>query len=294
MWHGLATIPDCLRSRALHGKGEERTMSGRVPHDGRRDGRFLGVVLAGGQARRMGGGDKGRLDLGGRSLLGEVIARLAPQCDGLVLNANGDAARFADIGLPVVPDSVPDFPGPLAGILAGMDHAALAGFSHILSAAADTPFLPADLRDRLSRAAGEQARPIAMAAIHEAGRLVPQPVFGLWPVALREDLRAALRGGVFRVTSWAGRHGCALAAFAADPADPFLNVNTPEDLERARAVWRGLSGQEFLPRVSAKRSGQGVSAPLTAEAERRHAERDSGRAMREGQGPGRTFDGGET
>lgn len=208
------------------------------------EGRILGVVLAGGRARRMGGGDKGRLDLGGRSMIGEVIARLAPQCDALVLNANGDAARFSDLGLPVVPDGIGAFPGPLAGILAGMDYAVGAGFSHVLSAAADTPFLPPDLRIRLSRAVVEQARPIALAATHHDGRSIRQPTFGLWPVCLREDLRAALREGVptIGIGSWTDRHGAALALFSTDPVDPFFNVNTPAELEQARAIWQGLSG----------------------------------------------------
>ncbi|MCX8998187.1 molybdenum cofactor guanylyltransferase MobA [Rhizobiaceae bacterium BDR2-2] len=206
--------------------------------------RVLGVVLAGGLARRMGDGghralpDKGRLDLGGQSLMAEVIARLAGQCDRLVLNANGNAARFADLGLTVVPDSIAGFPGPLAGVLAGMDHAAGLGFTHVLSAAADTPFLPEDLAARLKEASALQSRPIALAATRENGRLVRHPTFGLWPVDLRADLRAALDDGVSKVVVWTDRHGTALAEFPATPVDPFFNVNTPEDLERARAIWQ--------------------------------------------------------
>ena len=201
----------------------------------------LGVVLAGGQARRMGGGDKGRLDLGGQSLIAEVITRLSPQCEALVLNANGDPARFDDLGLPVIADSLPDHPGPLAGVLAGMDRAAELGFSHVLSAAADTPFLPLDLRARLEDAARTDAQPIALAATREGERLIRQPTFGLWPVALREDLREALREGLAKIVLWAGRHGIALAAFDALALDPFFNVNTPEELEIARRIWQDIS-----------------------------------------------------
>lgn len=199
--------------------------------------RVLGVVLAGGQARRMGGGDKCRLDLGGDSLVGHVIARLAPQCDALVLNANGDPARFADLGLPVLGDSIAGFPGPLAGVLAGMDHGAVHGFSHVLSAAADTPFLPPDLAHRLADAAREAGLPIALAATREGGRLIRHPTFGLWPVSLREDLRAQVMSGLSKVALWADRHGAAPAVFPSDPIDPFFNINTPDELAIARDIW---------------------------------------------------------
>lgn len=201
----------------------------------------LGVILAGGLALRMGGGDKCRLSLGGSSLIGQVIARLGPQCDALAINANGDPARFDDLGLPVLPDSVAGHPGPLAGVLAGMDHAAARGFDHIVSAAADTPFLPADLTARLSDAARAAGHPVALAATREGGRLIAQPTFGLWPVALREDLRAALREGIRKITRWTDRHGAALAEFPITPVNPFFNVNTPDDLEQARLIWRDLA-----------------------------------------------------
>lgn len=204
----------------------------------------LGVILAGGQARRMGGGDKGRLDLGGQSLIAEVITRLAPQCDAVVLNANGAPERFADLALPVIADSLPDFPGPLAGVLAGMDYAADLGLSHVLSAAADTPFLPKDLRAQLEAAALAEGKPIALAATREAERLIRQPTFGLWPVALREDLRQVLGEGVSKIVLWAGQHGMAFAPFDPVPVDPFFNVNTPEDLELARGIWHKLSQHE--------------------------------------------------
>lgn len=203
----------------------------------------LGVILAGGQARRMQGEIKGLLDLGGQTLLAEVIARLAPQCAQLVLNANDAADRYAAFGLPVLPDSITGWPGPLAGVLAGMDYAAGLGHSHILTAAADTPFLPRDLAARLTEAAHAQGKPIALAATWEEGRLMRQPTFGLWPVALREDLRAAITGGLSKIVLWTDRHGTATAQFETGPVPPFFNVNTPEDLARGRALWQSLRGE---------------------------------------------------
>ncbi|MFT7310746.1 MAG: molybdopterin-guanine dinucleotide biosynthesis protein A [Paracoccaceae bacterium] len=194
--------------------------------------RVIGVVLAGGQARRMGGGDKGALLLGGETMLARVIARLAPQVESIVLNANGDPARFADYGLPVVADSIAEYPGPLAGVLAGLDHAATVGASHVISAAADTPFFPRDLAGRLAEGAATQAHPIALAATHEEGRTMRHPTFGLWPVALREDLRAALNDGLRKVVLWTDRHGAAQVVF---PAGTFFNINAPEDLAAAHA-----------------------------------------------------------
>ena len=192
----------------------------------------IGVILAGGQATRMGGGDKGLLPLGDATILGHVIDRLAPQVAGLALNANGDPARFAAFGLPVLPDSVDGFAGPLAGVLAGLDWAAVEGASHIVTAAADTPFFPADLVPRLILAAGTEGKPIALARTAD-GR---HPTFGLWPVALRDDLRDALASGTRKVVAWTDRHGTAQADFPSDGFDPFFNVNTPEDLETAQTL----------------------------------------------------------
>lgn len=190
----------------------------------------FGVILAGGQARRMGGGDKGRLRLGDATILGHVIARLEDQVDRLALNANGDGARFADLNLPVLADSIDGFAGPLAGVLAGLDWAADQGADHIVTAAADTPFFPPDLVPRLLLAAETAGRPIALARTAD-GR---HPTFGLWPVALREDLRQALETGTRKVVAWTDRHGTAMADFPTGRFDPFFNVNTPEDLARAQ------------------------------------------------------------
>ncbi len=193
-----------------------------------------GVILAGGLSRRMGGGDKGLLALGGLSLLDRVIARLEPQVADLALNANGDAARF-NTGLPVIADTIDGFAGPLAGVLAGMDWAAAAGHSHIVTAAADTPFFPCDLVPRLILAAEDA--PIALAATPDPERgLSRHPTFGLWPVTLRDDLRTALEGGLRKVVQWTDRHGTAIAQFETEPFDPFFNVNTPEDMARAEEL----------------------------------------------------------
>ena len=202
----------------------------------------LGVILAGGLATRMGGGDKGLLQLGGQSLLSRVIERLEPQVAGLALNANGDAARFADFELPVIADSIEGFAGPLAGVLAGLDWAATQGADCIVTAAADTPFFPADLVPRLLLAAEDAGTTMALAASpHPTRGMLRQPTFGVWPVALREDLRAALKDGLRKVVLWTDKHGAALAPFQATGFDPFFNVNNPEDMKVAETLISGGS-----------------------------------------------------
>jgi molybdopterin-guanine dinucleotide biosynthesis protein A len=196
---------------------------------------IAGVILAGGLATRMGGGDKCLLPLGGRPILAHVIERLAPQVDALALNANGDPARFARFGLPVLADSVEGYAGPLAGVLAGMDWAHAQGAEAIVTAAADTPFFPADLVVALCSAAHAADTGLAMALTPAAEGLDRHPTFGLWPVALREDLRAALARGVRKVVAWTEPHGCARAVFHGR-GEPFFNVNTPEELARAEAM----------------------------------------------------------
>ena len=200
-----------------------------------RPGKPLGVVLAGGLARRMGGGDKARLRIGGQTIIERVLARLKPQCAALILNANGDPARFADTGLAVVPDSVPDFAGPLAGILAGLDWAAKEApdIADIVSVPGDCPFLPEDLVARLSAARAREAAPLACARSGEWRH----PVVGLWPVALRGDLRHALVAeGLRKIEAWTARHGVAVADWPAAPLDPFFNINTPEDAAEAERI----------------------------------------------------------
>jgi molybdopterin-guanine dinucleotide biosynthesis protein A len=194
-----------------------------------------GILLAGGLARRMGGGDKPMRRLAGRTILDHVIARLRPQCDGLVLNANGDPARFAPFGLAVVADTVADYPGPLAGILAGLDWAAThrPDVIWVLSVAADCPFLPRDLVARLHRARIEQNAQLAFAA--SGGQT--HHVIGLWNVALREQLRHALvTENVRKVERWTGRYPLATAAWPIVPFDPFFNANTMDDLAQAERL----------------------------------------------------------
>lgn len=195
----------------------------------------LGVILAGGLARRMGGGDKALRPLGGTTLLDRVIARAAPQVAALCLNANGDPSRFARWGLPMVPDDVPGAPGPLAGILAALDRVAATRpeIGLVASFPCDAPFIPRDLVARLAVARREQGAEIAVAA--SAGRT--HPVVALWPVALRSELRRALvEEGIRKVERWTARHPTAVVDFACDPVDPFLNGNTPEDLAEAERL----------------------------------------------------------
>jgi len=194
-----------------------------------------GVLLAGGRARRMGGGDKPMRTIGGRTLLDRVIARLAPQCDGLILNANGDPARFATFGLPVIADGVADFPGPLAGILAGLDWTAAnhPDVEWMLSAAADCPFLPRDLVSRLQNDLVEQDAQLAVAASDGQSH----PVIGLWHVSLREELRHALVvEDVRRIDRWTARYRLATVTWPVTPLDPFFNANTVEDIAEAERL----------------------------------------------------------
>jgi len=194
-----------------------------------------GLVLAGGLARRMGGGDKARITIGGVTILQRVLTCLQPQCSRLVINANGDPARFADTKLPVVADSVPDFAGPLAGILAGLDWAArqIPDCEWLVSVPGDCPFLPDDLVPRLHAARITAGVPLACA---RSGQW-RHPVIGLWPLTLREDLRRALVAeGLRKIEIWTSRYGVGIADWPAEPVDPFFNVNTPDDAAQAQAM----------------------------------------------------------
>ena len=197
-----------------------------------------GVIIAGGRATRMGGGDKGRLLAGPHSLIAHVIARLAPQCGPLALNANGAPDRFADLSLPVLPDSIDGQPGPLAGVLAALDWTAAMGVDAVVTVAGDTPFLPADLAMRLTQAAGPAGSAIA-ASPDATGILRRHPVIGLWRTDARDDLRAALNGGLRKPGEWAARQGAVIVTWPSRPIDPFFNVNTSEDLARANAMIAG-------------------------------------------------------
>ena len=196
----------------------------------------LGLILAGGLARRMGGGDKTLLRLGDRTLLSRVTERLAPQCGaGLMLSVNGDPGRFPEFPGAVVADTVPGRAGPLAGLLAGLEHVAAyhGDVTHVVSVSGDAPFLPDDLVARLDAARIAAGRPIALAA--SGGR--EHYTVALWPVSLRQDLRAALtERDERRVGAFIARHGAAVAHWPTEPVDPFLNLNTPDDLAAAEAA----------------------------------------------------------
>ncbi len=194
--------------------------------------KIIGVLLAGGLARRMGGGDKPMRRVGGQSLLARVIARLEPQCDALILNANGDPTRFSAFGLPVVSDAVDGFAGPLAGILAGLDWVAAnrPDARWMLSAAADCPFLPDDLVARLFYARAREDAPLAVAA--SGGQR--HHVIALWSLTLRDDLRrAVVDEGRRAVGRWMAGYAVAAAEWPVTPRDPFFNANTPADLDEA-------------------------------------------------------------
>jgi len=193
-----------------------------------------GLILAGGLARRMGGGDKALLRIGEKTILERAIATLAPQCAGLLINANGDLSRFSRFGLPVVSDDISGFAGPLAGILAGLDWLArnARAIEWMLSVPGDCPFLPGDLVARLHQERMASGLPLACAQSGEWRH----PVVGLWPVSLRGDLREALQAGSRKIEAWTGSHGVALAQWPAEPIDPFFNVNTPEDAAAAERI----------------------------------------------------------
>ena len=203
--------------------------------------KVVGLLLAGGQSRRMGGGDKAMRLLGGIPVLDRVIGRLRPQVEVLVINANGDPARFARFALPVVADSVPGFAGPLAGVLAGLDWAVAhrPDCPYVVSVATDAPFLPVDLVGRLAEGLDRANADLACAA--SGGR--SHPVFGLWPVRLRDDLRRAVVDQAIRkVDLWTARYELAMVPFADQPVDPFFNANRPEDLETAAALLKAAGG----------------------------------------------------
>lgn len=194
-----------------------------------------GVILAGGLARRMGGGDKPMRIIAGKTILDRVIARLRPQCSELILNANGDPARFAALGLPVVADNVAEFPGPLAGILAALDWMAVnrPEAERLLSVPGDCPFLPRDLVERLDHERASQHAELAVASSDGQAH----PVIGLWSVALREELRQALVvEGVRKIDRWTARYPLATVSWQTVPFDPFFNANTIDDIAEAERL----------------------------------------------------------
>jgi len=228
---------------------------------------IFGVVLAGGLSRRMGVGDKGLLPLGRSTMLGEVVRRLRPQVPSVVINANGDPSRFAALGLPVVPDVLEGAAGPLVGVLTGMRWAAanVPGATRVLTVSSDVPFLPADLVGRLAAAIGTAGDGIAVA---RSGGTV-HPVIGLWPIALADELDAALRRGERKAFDWVERHGMVAVDFppldiGGERIDPFFNANTPAELDEARRLLArepatpitGRNGTPVVAIVGWKNSGK--------------------------------------
>ncbi len=200
--------------------------------------RICGLLLAGGQSRRMGGGDKCLQLLGGRPVLGRILDIARPQVAALVLNANGAPERFAQFGVPVAADVIAGFAGPLAGVLTGLDWARdhAPGCDWVASFACDAPFAPADLVARLAAAVADGAADLACAS--SGGR--DHPVFGLWPVRLADDLRrAVVDEGVRKVDVWTARHELVRADWPCDPVDPFFNLNRPDDFARAETMLAG-------------------------------------------------------
>jgi molybdopterin-guanine dinucleotide biosynthesis protein A len=193
------------------------------------------IILAGGRSSRMGGGHKSLLKVDGHSMIDHVIRRAASQCAPLALNVNGDPADFSGLGLPVLRDSMPDFPGPLAGVLVGLEWAASLGGDRVISIAADTPFFPLDLAERLAALASGTAPVIAATRLAD-GEIIEHPTFALWPVALRDPLREAMEAGERRVRGFAKAHGVKRAIWETPDHDPFFNVNTPEDLAQAQLL----------------------------------------------------------
>ncbi|HTB45932.1 MAG TPA: molybdenum cofactor guanylyltransferase MobA [Acetobacteraceae bacterium] len=202
----------------------------------------FGAILAGGLARRLGGGDKGLRMVGGRTVLARLADRLGPQVTRLILNANDDATRFAALGLPVVADSLADHPGPLAGVLAALDWTAEAdpAVAWVVTVPGDAPFVPRDLVARLHAGRRDSGAVFACAASGD----YTHPVIALWPVSIRDELRHAVAAqGMRKIDRFTQRHGCAAVVWPTDPVDPFFNVNTPEDLaeaDRLVAIHPGL------------------------------------------------------
>jgi len=196
--------------------------------------RILGVVLAGGLATRMGGADKGLLQLGQQTILDEVLKRLRPQVSDVVLNVNGDSSRFAPFGLPSIADSLGGYLGPLAGVLAALEYARDHQFDWVASVAADTPFFPTDFVSSALEKASEVDAPVVLASSfdYEKSKWMRHPTFGVWHVSLEGNLREALQSGIRKIVLWTDSVGGSEIQFAHEPEtlDPFFNVNTPDEL----------------------------------------------------------------
>ncbi len=200
----------------------------------------VGVLLAGGKSSRMGGGDKCLRLLAGRTILERIVERLRPQVSDIVVNVNGDPSRFASFGLPVVSDSVAGYVGPLAGVHAGLEWLKTnrPGIGHVMTVATDTPFFPSDLVDRFLAGARHEKTAFCIARSKEG----THPVIGLWPVSLASDLKASLERGERKVTAWTKDHDAIPVFFPpveirGHSIDPFFNINAPEDLAAAEALF---------------------------------------------------------
>ena len=197
-----------------------------------------GIILAGGLSRRMGGGDKGLLELGEKSLIQRVIDKISPQVSSLAININGDSSRFPNYELPIIPDSMKGYLGPLSGILAGMEWAFKNEYKYIATVAADTPFLPDDFINRLYSMVKDKKLNIGIAAsrIMNSDNIFRHPTFGIWEVNLKDDLRKGLANDTRKIISWAKKFKCDYCFFDIDNemTDPFFNINTPDDLEKAK------------------------------------------------------------
>ena len=194
----------------------------------------LGVILAGGQAQRMGGIDKGRLKIGDASILEIIIKCLSVQLDKIVLNANGDLSRFSDLEIDVIPDTIKGYVGPLAGVLSGMRFAKINGFTSIITVASDTPFFPMDLASKLSNTDLKEQALISIAATEHNNKLVRHPTFGYWSVSLADDLEKNIQSGLRKIVLWADKHSARTVLFPSIDYDPFFNINTQSDLEEAQ------------------------------------------------------------
>ena len=197
-----------------------------------------GIILAGGLSRRMGGGDKGLLMLGKTTIIERVIDKILPQVGSLAININGDSSRFPDYKLPIIPDSIKGYLGPLSGILAGMEWAFKNGNRYIATVAADTPFLPDDFIKRLHTMVKSKNLNIGIAAsrILSGDDVFIHPTFGIWEVALKDDLRDALANDTRKIMFWAKKFKLDYYYFDTIDklSDPFFNINTPDDLEEAK------------------------------------------------------------
>ncbi len=201
----------------------------------------VGVLLAGGRAKRMGGGDKGLETLGGRPIIDHIVERTRPQVSALLINANGDPDRFQYLGLPVRADVIEGFQGPLAGVLTGLEWTLeqAPGAGWVASFATDAPFVPRDLVGRLLSAAEKEGA--EMACARSGGRA--HPVFGLWPVSLAGDLRRAMSEEEMRkIDRWTARYKLIEVDFSAQPFDPFFNINDPDNLDEAERLLSGERG----------------------------------------------------